>query len=153
MNANKLEAKVKAINKAHAIAKEWFDKVAPIFVPFLNQKIIKADGYLLAKVEKLLPEQPNTFNLNIHKYITDYSVGFTIKTSEQVSDYGCLYYETTVYIGNLKNGVLTTLSTYEALRTNYTAAEILEKRQLYETALKISNDAKSNLHPFGDYDQ
>jgi len=47
MPTKQLQAKVKAINRAHTFASELYDQLSAIFADFVGDKIIKNDGGLM----------------------------------------------------------------------------------------------------------
>ena len=51
-----LDAKVKAVNKANAYATKLYPMLASVFKPLVGQKVLKADGSILAKYAKLMPD-------------------------------------------------------------------------------------------------
>jgi hypothetical protein len=148
----RLRAKVAAVNRAHKYAIEIQPELIAIFAPFVGQKVMKIGG-LMEKFKKLLPEFPNTVPLSVYRHVSDYSLAWTVKTCESYGEHSCLYYEVTVYIGDLHHGVLTKVSnqSYE-FRTDYTKQEIEEKRQQYQKAKRAADDARNNLYPFGESD-
>ena len=149
----RLEAKVKAVNTAHAIANEWHLKLREYFTQFVGKQIFKAAGGFLEKVKKGMPELPCDTKTHIYRRNSNYSLCFTVKTCEQWTEYGCLYYEVTFHVGELNDGVLTTISDAESnLRTDFTPEEIQQKRKAFETAKKAADIARSNLYPFGEID-
>ncbi len=150
MNA-RLEAKVKAINDANAYAPELYAKLIPIFAPYVGQKIIKADGSLIAKIEKQIPElAPFTYRSR-----SNYSLGYVAKTcAMEPGGNGCAYHETYVSIGELRDGMLSSLAPAPTgLRTDYTVEEVETKRKAVEKADKALDDAKGELYPFDIYDR
>lgn len=150
---DRLAAKVKAVNRANGIAHELFPVLTAIFAPLVGKQIIKATGGLLAKYEKLLPEFPNTGYLRVYRHQSEYSLAWTVNTSEHDSINTVLYHEVTFYVGELRGGVLERLSPHPFVgRTDYTEHEIQEKRARYEAAKKAADEARSDLYPFGEYD-
>jgi hypothetical protein len=152
MNTNRLAARVKAVNAANAKALEVYDTLAIRFAPYVGSKIEKADGGLVAKVVKGLPEFPYSNNLHVYKYASNYSLVWMVKVCEQC-DGNAYYHEAGVYIGEMRDGVLLKLCNRPELRTDYTVSEIVANREAYEAAQKIADDAKGKLHPFGEYDR
>lgn len=152
-----LSAKVAAVNKANAYALEIYPRLRLVFEPLVGQKILKVDGTLLAKVEKLLPEFPCSPGLHAYESSSDYSLRWCVKTMEsyQSRQSDCQiasYYEADVYIGTLENGVLTKLYEPPILRTDFTVGEISNLRAAYEKAKEAAREARSALGPFGEYD-
>jgi hypothetical protein len=149
----KLAAKVKAVNHAHAIANEWCPKLRAIFTQFVGKQIEKKDGPLLEKIKKFLPDFPSTPFLQIYRHRSDYSLAWTVKTSEMDTDHTCLYHETTFYVGDLDHGILVKVLDNECnYRTDYTTEEISEKRREYNEAKREADEARDNLFPFGEMD-
>lgn len=149
-----LEARVKAVNKANGYAKMIYPKLSAMFKKFLGTKIEKADGSLTVKVKKELPELPEVPGVSTFRDRSQYSLLWTVSACEN-SEHSTLYHKTSVYIGEMKDGVLTKLTEYfcENLRTDYTVEDILAKREAYKAAKKIADAAESALFPFGDYDR
>lgn len=154
MSDNATIAKVKAVNKAHGYANKLCADLQATFAPLVGQKIEKADGGLLAKVAKLLPEFPHSPSLHVYRYISNYSLAWSVKTCEHIADTcGCLYYDVTVYVGDMRDGVLVKLSDPCVFRTDYTVAEVDAKREAYRAAKSAAGAAQSALYPFGEYDR
>lgn len=158
VHASPLAAKVAAVNAANKLAVELYPKLREVFEPFVGQKIEKADGTLLAKIAKLMPEFPCTPGLHVYKYGSDYSLAWCVKTCESSSgrtgDYQIAnYHETMVYVGNIKNGVLVDFYKAPELRTDYTVEAVEAAREAYKKAKQAADDAQSKLHPFGEYDR
>lgn len=152
-----LDCRVRGVNAANKYAHELFTLLVPIFTPFVGQKIEKADGGLLAKIAKLLPEFPCGVKLHVYKYQSNYSLVWVVKTCE-CHDAGngvghAYYHETSVYIANVRNGVLESMYPKFEARTDYTVAEVIKNREAYKAAKQLADNAQSALHPFGEYDR
>lgn len=156
---SRLAAKVRAVNRAHEYANKLYPWLVEKFAPLVGQKILKQDGSLLAKYADLVPELPSTHNLHVYRHHSDYSLAWTVKTSEPESGDGSgphtvLYYEVTFYVGDLRGQTLEKLTVHQfTARTDYTAAEVAGKREAYEKAKQAADDARSALYPFGEYDR
>ena len=150
-----LEAKVGAVNRANDAANRWGPVLRESVRPFVGAQVVKKAGGLLDKVKKALPTLPNDAWLQVYRHVSDYSLAWTFKSCVMIGEtHGCLYHEVTVYVGKLSHGVLTELESSEFKgRTDYTVDEVLQKRAAYESAKKAADDARSNLHPFGEYDR
>ena len=146
----KLEAHVKAVNRVHKYTKELFATLRPIFEQLVGQKITKADGSLLAKVEKLLPKLGTDDVMVWRSTSSNYSLVYYAKTCVSCDGHG-IYYEDSVYIGEMSDGVLIKLYDNYDVRDDFTADEIEQKREAYFKARELADDAKSALHPFGEY--
>lgn len=154
-----LAAKVKAVNSAHTHAKRVFALLAPVFAPFVGQQIETAPGPLLAKLKKLLPDLPDirgTSSIQVFRESSPYSLRWTVKACESVNPSGCVYYEVSVYIGDMRGGVF--VKAYDAAhsvdgwRTDYTAEEIAGKHAAVKAAEDALSEAKSALWPFNERD-
>lgn len=153
---NKLQAKVKAVNAAMAAVNEWHPRLREFFAQFVGQKILKADGSLLGKVDKLVKELglPNKHNLQVFRAVSQYALMYTVKTSEMDSEHTCLYYEIHFGIGNLENGVLANLSDKRDIaRADYTVEEIMRKQDICKDLREQLNKAVADLWPFGEYER
>jgi len=162
MRINHLEARVRAVNATNAAANEIYAPLVAAFEPFVGQKILKADGHsFLQKVAKAVPEfvhrrgeAPYWSSMSYCRLRGDYSLVWECKACENIlNDHGCTYHATSVYIGELQNGVLTKILPQHVYRTDYSVAEIIRLRAEYEVAKKIHDEAKSALNPFGEYDR
>lgn len=150
----RLEAKVAATNAAHKYAVELYPTLAAIFAPYVNQKILKADGTLLAKIASQLPDEPKTPRLHVyHSSGNGYSLVWNVRTTAQDGPDSSTYAEIGLYIGNLTNGVLASLYPAPELRCDYTADEVAAKREAYKAAKRAADALQSALHPFGESDR
>jgi hypothetical protein len=148
----RLAAKVKAQNRANQFANELYPKLVKVFEPFIGQKVLKADGTVLAKIQSQFPELPSTPGLHVYPGHSNYSLRWIVRTSEQESDYTCLYAESTLYVGDMKNAILASLYPPVHYRTDYTVEEIESLREAYVLAKRAADNAFSALHPFGEND-
>lgn len=161
-----LAAKVAAANNAHAYALKLYPALADFFADFVGVKIEKVDGTLLKKIadalEKVFPETgvPST-RLHVYRHTSNYSLAWTVKACEsspgknsrpgdeyQIAN----YYEITVYIGDMRDGVLTKISNPPTLRTDYTVEHVNECFAAVKAAEKALSDARSALWPFKESD-
>jgi hypothetical protein len=157
---NKLAIRVRGVNKANARANKLYDELIPIFKPLVGKPLFKVTGGLFEKYKKLVPDFPYGHGLpQIYRNSSNYSLSYTVKTWEAEpsnipghSDIG-YYHETTVYIGDLQNGVLTKLYDPPNFKTDYNAADIAAKREAYQKAKEAADKAQSALFPFGEYDR
>lgn len=147
-----LKAKVKAVNSCHDEANKLYDVLLPIFKPLLGCQLDKMDGTFLAKIDKLVPDLPHATKLSVFRSSSEHSLSFTVKTWEHIADsHGCLYYETTLYIGDMRGGVLIALTERpKPFRTDFTEQEIQDKRITWREARDALDDARSALCPFGE---
>jgi hypothetical protein len=156
----RLEAKVQAVNAAHAYLPKLRQDLRKALEPFVGKKVLKQGGSLTAQVEKALKGVLSNGNgasysePQVYRFRSEYSLTFTVKTCKPTGDCGCLYYERSVDIGNLKDRVLTELDGREWItpRTDYTADEIEGKRKAAEEAREKAREAESACWPFGERD-
>jgi len=147
-----LKARVVAVNRCHAEAKRVFAEMVAVFTPLVGQKLDKADGGFLEKIKKLLPATPNTPRLQVYRGSSSYSLYFVVKTCEVCDGHGH-YHEIGVYVGNMENGVLTSMYENFSARDDYTVEDVLQKRADYRAAKAVFDKAQSALHPFGEHDR
>lgn len=155
MSEAALNAKVKAVNHAHEVAHEVYRRFREALQPYLGQNVTKKDGTLLKKVADKMPEFPHQHDLMVYRNSSDYTLSWTVKTNEHIEGtHGCLYYERTVYIADIRDGVIEKFYDDFEARTDYTADEIKEKRAAFDKAEKALQEAKSALWPFAErYDR
>jgi len=152
-----LQTRVNGVNKANAFANQLSPRLVALFTSFVGQKIEKVDGPLLAKIQKLVDalNLPNG-DISVYRHQNNYSLAYTVKSCEvfPAQGYGHAYYfEQTIYIGDMKNGVLTALKQPEPLKTDYTVETIEAARETYKKAKAAADNAQSALYPFGEYDR
>lgn len=144
---HELAALVIATNRGHAYANGLYEALRPIFEPLVGTVVCKQDGSLLAKVEKLVPKLPYETGLSVLRDHTNYSLRWSIKTSETID--GLAYYrETTVTIGEKDGLLLSKICPAPVYRADYTLQEILAKRSAVAMAKKVYEDACDECYPF-----
>jgi len=155
----KLIAKIGAVNRANAEATRLHQIFHDIFAPFVGQKILKADGTLLAKVAALVPEfafgntlQVRTLQPHVYRDSSNYSLIYTVKACETMPPHSCAYHDTAMYIGVFAGAMLEKLSPVQTYRSDYVVEEIEGKRQAYESAKRVAEELRSALYPFGEHD-
>jgi hypothetical protein len=146
-----LEAKVEARNIVATEHNRLLPLLAAAFAPLVGQKILKADGSLLAKFESLTPRAAGGPLFSIYKLSSNYSLAFVVRSCVN-AERGCAYDEATVYVGNLDGAVLKDLIAPQPLPTGYTVAGVLEARKNLEAAKSAFSKAESAVWPFGSYD-
>lgn len=150
-----LRARVRALNKAGELANELYPKLLEVFKSHVGEKVFKKDGGLLAKFEKLLPELPHDTSIRVIRYSSEYSLAWEVTAVESVNgSYGCKYESAMVYVGSVRNGILTDLEEKPpGHRTDFSVHEVLEKRNVCEEKEREYREAKSALFPFGESDR
>lgn len=152
MSREALEAQVRAVNSVRSYANWLQPLLIERFRPLVGQKILKADGSLLAKHEKLAPNPLPTEIHQVYRGVSPYSLRWIAKACEPYPPHFCCYEEAGVFIGELSEGVLATLAVPVVYRCDYTVGEVLELREALKAASKAKDDALSALYPFGKYD-
>lgn len=147
---DELAAKVAAVNLAHKAANELHPVLAEYFRPLVGQTITKKDGTLLERIKKLLPKFNISPNISVFGSGSRYSLSFTIKTVMNYGTHFCTYYEVNLFIGNMRNGVLTDMEAVIERPTNYTVEDVLEKRAAAKRALTAYHEARSDCDVFGE---
>lgn len=146
-----LTAKVAAVNRANEYATRLYAALVEQFAPLVGQKILKADGTLLAKYAGLVPNLPCTPDLHVYRHSSDYSLAWTVKTCEFMPPNGCMYHEVTVYVGDLRGQTLEKMAIHPfAGRTDFSVEEITGKRAAYESAKRVADELRNDLYPFGE---
>lgn len=150
-----LAAKVEAQNKAHQIALDIYPQLVAIFSPLVGQTIYKQDG-LLAKIANQLPQFVNTPQEMVIFRSSQYSLAWKIRTTAPTGGSGvgesCVYREVILYIGDVRDCILTGIVARPSLRTDYTVEEIEQKRATYRAMKEAANHAFAELYPFEDFD-
>ncbi len=158
MQLSELTAKVQAVNEANAYALTVYDLVIPIFTPLVGQKVEKAGGDLLAKLQKLMPEFGYSHRRHVYKLTSPYTLGWVVKACVNYSEWGresYAYHEVTVYVGDLKGDILTKLYPRPDVlnttwRSDYTVEEIKDKQRKAKEAKEAYENARSDCFPFGE---
>ena len=162
IHSSALAAKVAAVNAANAEAIRLHPILSAVFAPLIGSKIEKVDGPLLESVKKLMPALPNTVALSVFRSPSRYSLVWTVKACESYDGgtrftNGCIYHETSCYIGELDGAILKALvpfeNTLKGVRTDWTENEVAALRAKAEATKKAASEALSALHPFGEYDR
>jgi hypothetical protein len=153
-------AQIAATNKAHSYAQTLKPLLIAAFTPLVGQKIEKADGKLMEKFKKLLPfeylENGHQFQkdngLSVYKVNSNYSLAWVVKACEQLPPTSCVYYETTIYVGDIRGGILTKMfADSNQLRTDYTLEELERNVKAYKDANELMETARSACFPFTDF--
>lgn len=158
----KLQMRVDGRNTVNRIGNEIFPALVEAFRPYLGENIRKQSGGLFAKIEKQIKEVEAQFptHPSLHMICMnglEYSLSYMVKCCETFckdgKDYGeAIYSDTTVYIANLSNGVITSLYDPPEFKTDYDADTIIEARKTFKAAEEALSEARSALHPFGEND-
>lgn len=149
-----LDAKVAARNEVNIVAMALYDKLRPIFEPYLGKKVENADGTLVAKLREKVKEVSDQFSGHPYFYRGNsrYSIYFTVKSCKSDQKH-CSYMEESVYICEIStDGIMTKIMEPCKRVTNYTAAEIEAIRLEITEAQRVLSNAQSRLGYFGTHD-
>lgn len=144
-----LKLKVEAVNKAGEIANRLYDDMVAMFTPLVGQKIFKADGSFMAKIAKNLPTMPNTPDICIYNHNSEYSLAWSVSVTVW-NDNGSERQDETVYIGNIRNGVLTGTIQKHVRRTDRTVEEVEFGRRKVAELKDALAEAKRFIRDFGE---
>ena len=147
-HSSALAAKVAAVNAANAEVNRLAPLYRALFAEYIGQKVTKADGSLLAKIQARLPAS----SLQV---FSPHVGCFVVKTYEQSN--GIAYYAEPYFYAftvNRQTGFAEALQwDFEPYRADYTPEAIQALRQKTAAAEKAFDDAKSELGTFGMYDR
>lgn len=151
-HAQTLAAKVRGYNKVNAGANQYEKALIEAFRPLVGKKVLTKTG-LTIKAKEVLPD-PKAFGLfRSWRDNSGYSLYWNVDVCEPKPDGGCVYCQTTVYVGEIENGILTkVLEPQKARFTGYTVEEVKARRQALREAREAMQTAQSKLDPFGEYD-
>ena len=154
-----LKANVIAENKANKVANMLRPKLKEYFRDKVGQKVVKKDGSLLQKIKDDLSNFSWFVNENNHIMIyfdkSEYSLRWSIKVNEMIEGKcACVYRESSVYVGNLRDGFLVDIDKHnDDLKVDYNVESILKLRECHKEAQQVADEIRSNLYPFGEYDR
>lgn len=143
-----LQYLVKAVNRANKWANELHETLHTVLVPFVGKKILRVDGAFTANVKAVVPSLPYDNTRSTYWGNTKYSVYLHVKVCEAVPPGTCVYHDTAIHLGELRDDVLVSVSSPTTRRTEWTVAEVLSKRDAYRQAKQSLDDCESALYPF-----
>jgi hypothetical protein len=152
MNHDSLAAKISNQNLANATANDWQPRLIEIFKPLVGQKILKADGNLLAKIEKLIPPLPNTRKVRVYFDVaaTRINLAWKVSANDPDSEFTVMYGEATIYVGTIDGDRLSHLYEPETYRADRTLEAVLAARKKADEARTIYEKARGECAPFGE---
>lgn len=157
-----LAAKIAARNLANQTAMDLFPQMAEALKPFVGQKVCKVDGTLLKKVNEALPKGTNTVQTRGYYSVDDYTLAFRLTTTEhnKARDWTpeTQYQhpqsaDRTLFLGHLRDGVLTELYDAQTFKTDYTEDFVVQTRKAVREAETALNQVRNSLGDFGMWDQ
>lgn len=153
-----LATRIKAVNTVNDYANTLFEPLAETFKPLIGQQVFTISGEWIEKYKSKLPtfeKQWNGVAINVYRISSRYSLGWEVRACCHIAiGYGCIYEHASVYIAHIKGQVLSSMfDKPEPYKTDYTAEDIMAKRETYQRLKKLADDAQAALHPFGEYDR
>jgi len=156
---NHLLTQIKAENAVNTLIKARAPRLFEAAKGLVGKQILKADGSLRKDALAVLdvPTFPDRHDM-IYLSRSSSSLAFTFKASawtknerEHMSDH-CSYSETTVYIGDMQNGLLESLEEFDPsdYKSDYDLETIKDLRAKCEEARKAYEQARSDCNPFGE---
>ena len=143
-----INLKVQAVNAANKMALELYPKLVEVFQPLVGKKILKADGTILEKYKKLMPELPNTPSMMVYRYSSDYNLIWKVDAKVWVDErYNS--HEVSIYVGELTGDTLKAITLpVEERRTDWTTEEVVKLVEDMEAKKKVYEDARSKCWLF-----
>ena len=149
-------AEVTAVNLAHAAANILYLELSEKLSPFVGAKIFRTNSKkLLKNVEDLINDVLSSIHSNyegVYIYrISDYRLLYAVESC--IRSHGIyVKYEIAINVGRRNNNgfgdLLEGIKDQEILRTDYTVADILEKKAALVEAKKVVKTAEEALSPF-----
>jgi hypothetical protein len=147
---SRLAAKVAGQNRVNAEANTLERELVEIFRPFIGKKILTHGG-LTAKIKPLIPKRELPFRL--WRAPSSYTLSWKLDVTEHDSEHSVCYREAWIHVGKLNGYTLESLCDPQTRRTDYTIAEISDKRERLKQYEEAYRQARSALDGFGEYDQ
>ena len=152
-----LQCKIDAENRVNTLINEHAPALIASAATLVGKPIFKADGTLRADATKVLQLPKLNHPDMIYRHSSSYNLAFTFKTCctipnkvDNRSDH-CAYAETTVYVGDVTNGIMVKLEEVGAPRkTDYTLAEVRAKQAEARRLKDAYDKARSACFPFGE---
>lgn len=160
MTDNELIANITALNLANSVANRLHPALAEYFTPLIGQKIIKADGSLIAKhkdkVAELIaqferPSKGTTHNnVRITRFNARTSLAYDISVCERVpNEEHCTYKNVVIYIGDMPGDSITRLEPVVTDRpTAYNLEKIKAAQAEYKRLQALADKAKDEIPYF-----
>lgn len=155
MNAkSETEAKIIARNRLNSQINYLIPIILERIRPFVGQKILTNNGWA-AKfkpiIEAYLGAGKVFDRLQIYRSHSNYSLALIFKTSENYSEFTCIYQEEWIHLGDLNGYDLKSVSTFEPLKTDFSLETVLKLREEYQVVDKQRRKIESELSHFGIY--
>ena len=151
-----LDPKVRAVNEANRCGNKIYVALAPIFKNFVGSKVLKADGTLVSKVDKLIPNLRTSVlgdNL-LNCYHMQGTLCWRVTSCYRVEGEDCVIYrDTVIHIGSLdpRSRILEEILPAPNLPEDYSAPVIRELRRQLITKEERVWQLRRRLSPFEVY--
>lgn len=142
---NKLTAKIEAVNTANACANKLYDALSAFFIPLIGEKILKADGNLLERYNKIPIPSWETLSIGVRNLSSKYTLMWGIHANSPVPHAS---FTTYIHLGEIQDGKLVKINPKPKLVSDYTVGEVLNRMEVLRLAQRMVVQAKDNLLPF-----
>lgn len=143
---NKLAAKIRAVNTANEQGKLLYGQIVEKITPFIGTKILKTGDKLIKKIAQEI-EAPYNNDLLIYQNPSRYTLSYVVKSScRDGGEYES--HEAVVYIGNIRDGILTDLFCPFNERSDFSTQEIIETMDEIKNLEKKLDQEKNKIYPF-----
>ena len=141
-----LALQVQTRNEANAFANELGGIFTEFFKPYVGEKIIKADGNLIAKIVKTIPALGKP-GIRWRFDFSRYSVGVTLDvmhTHNGITN----YINASFLLLDITEGTLVKVYEFEPLKADYSAEFVNEKLAELKRAEEVLRNIRRELGPF-----
>lgn len=149
-----LDARIRAVNAAHACANEMHPLLYDYFLPLVGAQILRADGNLMKRLANDMPQLPHRHDLTVFRSYSRYHLQWTVNASADAGNGHCVSHSTVVTVGKFSSttpSVLEDLMPFEPLRTDWTQSQVVALREACREAKRQFDVAVHNLSPFGEH--
>lgn len=163
MNDNLLYAQVTTVNDANVMINQALPAVRELLKGYVGRKVDLATGGMpkalrnalapiLARAALIDGKRHSVSDYVCVTFDVDrYNVWLRAKTCRMVDSYTCHYYTAVAYLGGMADGLFNKLAEMPAaLRTDWTVAEVMHKREAFREAECQVSRAQAELGPFSE---
>lgn len=118
IHAERIGAKVAAVNAANKFVNDNFNRYSDALRPFVGKKILKVDETLIKAVADVI-NLPTPENIRVVRNKSKYSLSLCVSATERCivcTEYSNAY----MYLGDINEGILERLSSHDDLKCDYT---------------------------------
>lgn len=143
---NKLAAKIRAVNTANEQGKLLYEQIVEKITPFIGTKVFRADNTLIKKIAQEI-ETPQEKDILIYQNSSRYTLSYVVKSScRDGGEYES--HEVMVYIGNIRDGILTDLLEPFNERSDFSTQEIIDVMAAIKNLEEKLSQAKNQIYAF-----